>query len=330
MENPTSKRKLTLRERLARGIAVGLIGTIGATGLAACSRGENSVPAPAPSTSAPANTGEQTPSAEPTPSASETASTNELQNYNSYKDSPEYAALTPEQKAEIDRMDGLSLEEYNLEKDAVQFAYADFMTKVYKPYTIKMLDKYQRVPSDVRLNYEPSLFSQFDTETLDTPVNEVSDNYVLSTSIAIMSMTNGDGKINPEAKDRAIKMLSERFVKTNSSSPSNNHGSVYYGFVDYINSIGDTIDTNPSSPGFEKLGFILSNTGKESAVTTNPNFSNGPAKMKFFAQRTNSQDTAVSLISVPLKTISGEPVEKWRIYEIGPEGGQGVKFTPIN
>lgn len=324
------KRKLTLREKLAKGIAVGLIGTIGATGLAACSRGEDSVPAPAPSTSAPANTGEHTPSAEPTPSASETTSTNELQNYSSYKDSPEYAALTAEQKAEIDRMDGLSLEAYNLEKDAVQFAYADFMTKVYKSYTIKMLEQYQRVPSDVRLNYDPSLFSQFDSETLSTPVNEVSDNYVLSTSIAIMSMTNGDGKVNPEAKDRAIKMLSERFVKTDTSSPSNNHGSVYYGFVDYINSIDDTLDTDPASPGFEKLGFILSNTGKESAVTTNPNFSNGPAQMKFFAQRTNSQDTAVSLISVPLKTIEGEPVEKWRIYEIGPEGGLGVNFTPIN
>ena len=330
MENPTSKRKLTLRERLAKGVAVGLIGAIGVTGLAACSRDKDSVPAPAPSTSAPANTGEQTPSAEPTPSASETASTNELQNYNSYKDSPEYAALTPEQKAEIDRMDGLSLEEYNLEKDAVQFAYADFMTKVYKSYTIKMLEQYQRVPSDVRLNYDPSLFSQFDSETLSTPVNEVSDNYVLSTSIAIMSMTNGDGKVNPEAKDRAIKMLSERFVKTDTSSPSNNHGSVYYGFVDYINSIDDTLDTDPASPGFEKLGFILSNTGKESAVTTNPNFSNGPAQMKFFEQRTNSQDTAVSLVSVPLETIEGTPVEKWRIYEIGPVGGLGVNFTPIN
>lgn len=326
MEN----RKPTSAEKWKRRVAGGLIGILGVTGLSACGPAKTEVPAPAPSASAPANPGEQTPSAAPTPTASETAPSNELQNYSSYKDSPEYAALTAEQKAEIDRMDGLSLEAYNLEKDAVQFAYADFMTKVYKSYTIKMLDKYQRVPSDVRLNYEPSLFSQFDTETLDTPVNEVSDNYVLSTSITIMSMTNGDGKVNPEAKDRAIKMLSERFVKTDTSSPSNNHGSVYYGFVDYINSIDDTLDTDPASPGFEKLGFILSNTGKESAVTTNPNFSNGPAQMKFFAQRTNSQDTAVSLISVPLKTIEGEPVEKWRIYEIGPEGGLGVNFTPIN
>lgn len=330
MENPTSKRKLTLRERLAKGVAVGLIGAIGVTGLAACSRDKDSVPAPAPSTSAPANTGEQTPSAEPTPSASETASTNELQNYNSYKDSPEYAALTPEQKAEIDRMDGLSLEEYNLEKDAVQFAYADFMTKVYKPYTIKMLEKYQQVPNDGRLNYKPSLFPHFDEETLDTPIHEISDNYVLSTTIAIMSMTNGDGKINPEAKDRAIKMLSERFVKTDTSNPSNNHGSVYYGFVDYINNIGDTLDTNPSLPGFEKSGFIRSQVRKKSAVTENPNFSNGPAKMMFFSQLTNGQETAVSLISTPLETITDEPVEKWRVYEIGPVGGQGVNFTPIN
>ena len=326
MEN----RKLTLREKLAKGITVGLIGAIGVTGLAACSKDKESVPAPAPSTSAPANPGEQTPSATPTPTASETAPSNELQNYSSYKDSPEYAALTAEQKAEIDRMDGLSLEAHNLEKDAVQFAYADFMTKVYKPYTIKMLDKYQQVDSDIRLDYDPSLFSQFDTESLDTPIQEISDNFVLATTIAIMSMTNGDGRVNPEAKDRAIKMLSERFVKTNTSHPSNNHASAYYRFVDYINSIDETLDTDPASPGFEKLGYILSTAEKESAVIANPNFSNGPAEMKFFSQITNSQNTAVSLVHLPLKTITGEPVEKWRILEIGREGEVGLDFTPIN
>ena len=336
MPDKSNKSPRTILDRLreskpARAIALLGAGATLAT-LTACGPTSNEAPAPAPTTtsSAPAIPGEQSPSATPTPSASETAPSNELQNYNSYKDSPEYAALTAEQKAEIDRMDGLSLEAYNLEKDAVQFAYADFMTKVYKPYTIKMLEKYQQVPNDGRLNYKPSLFPHFDEETLDTPIHEISDNYVLSTTIAIMSMTNGDGKINPEAKDRAIKMLSERFVKTNTSNPSNNHGSVYYGFVDYINNIGDTLDTNPSLPGFEKSGFIRSQVRKKSAVTENPNFSNGPAKMMFFSQLTNGQETAVSLVSTPLETVTGEPVEKWRVYEIGPVGGQGVNFTPIN
>ena len=322
MEN----RKPTSAEKWKRRVAGGLIGILGVTGLSACSPAKTEVPGPVPTASAPATPGEQTPA----PSPSETAPTNEIQNYSSYKESPEYAALTAEQKAEIDRMDGLSLEAYNLEKDAVQFAYADFMTKVYKPYTLAMLDKYQRVPSDVRLNYDESLFTTFDTESLDSPIRDISNNSVLSTSIAIMSMTNGDGRINPEAKDRAIKMLSERFVKTNTSHPSNNHGSAYYGYVDFINNIGETLDTNPGTPGFEQLGFILSGVRKESAVRTNPNFSNGPAKMKFFSQLTNSQNTAVSLVSVPLKTIRGEPVEKWRIYEIGREGEVGLDFTPIN
>ena len=65
MENPTSKRKLTLRERLAKGVAVGLIGAIGVTGLAACSKDKDPVPAPAPSTSAPAIPGAtETPSSQ--------------------------------------------------------------------------------------------------------------------------------------------------------------------------------------------------------------------------------------------------------------------------
>ena len=65
MENPASKRKLTLRERLAKGVAVGLIGAIGVTGLAACSKDKDPVPAPAPSTSAPAIPGAtETPSSQ--------------------------------------------------------------------------------------------------------------------------------------------------------------------------------------------------------------------------------------------------------------------------
>ncbi len=331
MPDKSSKSPRTILDYLreskpARAIALLGAGATLAT-LTACGPSNNEVPAPAPTTaSAPATPGEQT----PTPSPSETAPTNEIQNYSSYQESPEYAALTAEQQAEVDRMDGLSLEAYNLEKDADQFSYADFMVKTYKPYTLQMLDKYQQVDSDIRLDYDPSLFGQFDTESLDTSIQEISDNYVLATTIAILSMTNGDGTINPDAKERAIKMLSERFVKTDTSSPSNNHGSVYYDFVDYINSIDETLDTDPASPGFEKLGYILSTAEKESAVIANPNFSNGDAEMKFFSQITNSQNTAVSLVHLPLKTITGEPVDKWRIYEIGPEGGLGLDFTPIN
>ena len=302
---------------------------LGAMGLFACSAEGDVVPSPGPTTSVSADSGKQTPSESSSPSASETVPANDLRNYSSYQESPEYVALASELRAEIDRMDALSLDEYNLEKDSAQFAFAEFLTGVYKPYTMKMLEKYQQVPRDVRLNYDPSYFTQFESESLDSPIQEISDHAVLRTSIAVMSMTNGDGAVDPEAKERAIKMLSATFVKTDTSHPSNNHGSVYYGYVDYIDNAGETIDTDPASPGFEHLGFLLSGVRKESAVTTNPNFSNGPAKMKFFSQLTNSQDTAVSLVYVPLKTITGDPVQRWRIYEIGPEGGLGVNFTPI-
>lgn len=272
--------------------------------------GNPDVRATRPGVSAPAVPGSEAPSATKTIEASPTYT----ESPDSVLDGAPFAALTPEQKAEVTSLHSMSLEEFlTTVPESEQTAYGDLIVETYWPYALKQLENHT-------LNRQA--YQDAGPQNINTPAQGVLDEFNDKLAAISWSLTTGGSPdaIQDNRREDAVKALASVFGNVDG----------YTGDPSFYKAWADRLTNEQSLEDPETDGVAYAESdgyGENYASLTSPETPLDANSQKEINGIGDLYDTTLTVRYESVKQMDGTTAGQWvEVYE--EPTGQNDQFNP--